>query len=98
MEQLLPGTGRFLFCSRLDDDTYPNAIQVSDQQLAAVQLTGDAFHPESNSTINPSVINARTLTTLCVRVGVLDRVDGGGGHISRRGLRTNARFPESSRR
>ena len=58
MEQLLPGTGRFLFCTRLDDDTYPNAIQVSDQQLAAVQLTGDAFHPESNSTINPSVINA----------------------------------------
>ena len=51
MEQLLPGTGRFLFCTRLDDDTYPNAIQVSDQQLAAVQLTGDAFRPEWNSRI-----------------------------------------------
>ena len=34
--------------ARLDDGTYPNAIQVSDQQLAAVQLTGDAFHPEWN--------------------------------------------------
>ena len=44
--------------ARLDDGLYPKGIQVSDQQLAAVHLTGDAFHPEWNYTINPSVINA----------------------------------------
>jgi hypothetical protein len=44
--------------ARLDDGAYPKGIHVSDQQLAAVQLTGDAFHPEWNYTINPSVINA----------------------------------------
>lgn len=42
----------------LDDDAYSKGIQVSDQQLAAVQLTGDAFHPEWNHTINPSAIHA----------------------------------------
>jgi hypothetical protein len=44
--------------ARLDAGTYPKGIQVSDQQLAAVHLIGDAFHPEWNYTINPSVINA----------------------------------------
>ena len=44
--------------ARLDEDTYPKGIHITDQQLAAVHLTGDAFHPEWNYTINPSVINA----------------------------------------
>jgi hypothetical protein len=44
--------------ARLDDGAYPKGTQVSDQQLAAVRLTGDTFHPECNYTINPSVINA----------------------------------------
>ena len=44
--------------ARLDEDAYPKGIHVTDQQLAAVHLTGDAFHPEWNYTINPSVINA----------------------------------------
>ena len=44
--------------ARLDDGAYPKGIHVSDQQLSAVQLTGNAFHPEWNYTINPSVINA----------------------------------------
>ena len=43
--------------ARLDDSAYPKGIHVTDQQLAAVQLTGDAFHPEWNDTINSSLIN-----------------------------------------
>jgi hypothetical protein len=39
--------------ARLDENEYPK-VQVSDQQLAAVNLTPAAFHPEWNYTINPS--------------------------------------------
>ena len=39
--------------ARLDERTYPKAITVSDEQLAAVNLAGDAFHPEWNYTITP---------------------------------------------
>ncbi len=42
--------------ARLDTNTYPKKIQISDDQLAAVRLTGDAFHPEWNYTITPSLI------------------------------------------
>ena len=39
--------------ARLDPNTYPTKIQVSDQQIQDVQLTGEQFHPEWNYTITP---------------------------------------------
>ena len=39
--------------ARLDERSYPKGIKVSDAQLAALNLTGDPFHPEWNYTINP---------------------------------------------
>ena len=45
-------TGLEVF-ARLDDNTYPK-VEVSDAQLAAVNLTRDPFHPEWNYTIRPS--------------------------------------------
>ncbi|MBA3839848.1 MAG: hypothetical protein H0X55_06065, partial [Thermoleophilaceae bacterium] len=33
--------------------SYPKGIKITDAQLAALNLTGDAFHPEWNYTINP---------------------------------------------
>jgi hypothetical protein len=39
--------------ARLDHTNYPKGIRVSDQELAAVQLTGHSFHPEWNYTIRP---------------------------------------------
>ena len=39
--------------AQLDGRTYPSKIAVSDQQLAAVRLHGDPFHPEWNYTIEP---------------------------------------------
>ena len=40
--------------ARLDQTPYPNKIQVTDDQLAAVNLDGHPFHPEWNYTIKPS--------------------------------------------
>ncbi len=37
----------------LDERPYPKQIAVTDQQLAAVNLHGDPFHPEWNYTIKP---------------------------------------------
>ena len=42
--------------ARLDTNTYPTKIQITDEQIRAIQLTGDDFHPEWNYTIIPSVI------------------------------------------
>jgi Rhodopirellula transposase DDE domain len=39
--------------ARLDQSHYPKKIRVSDRDLAAVDLVGDAFHPEWNYTISP---------------------------------------------
>jgi len=39
--------------ARLDPNTYPTKIQVSDQQIQAVQLAVEEFHPEWNYTITP---------------------------------------------
>ena len=39
--------------ARLDPNTHPTKIQVSDQQIQAVQLAGEEFHPEWNYTITP---------------------------------------------
>jgi len=44
--------------ARLDQGSYPKGIEVTDRQLAAVNLDGDAFHPEWNYTIKPSVITS----------------------------------------
>ncbi len=46
-------TGLEVF-ARLDEQTYPKGIKVSDTELAAVALKGNSFHPEWNYTINPS--------------------------------------------
>jgi len=39
--------------ARLDQRDYPKGIEVSNAELAAVNLTGDRFHPEWNYTIVP---------------------------------------------
>ncbi|HEY8827706.1 MAG TPA: ISAzo13 family transposase [Jatrophihabitantaceae bacterium] len=39
--------------ARLDDGSYPDKIRVPDEQIAAVNLHGDTFHPEWNYTIKP---------------------------------------------
>ena len=39
--------------ARLDKRSYPKGIKITDAQLAAVNLTGDPFHPEWNYSINP---------------------------------------------
>jgi hypothetical protein len=39
--------------ARLDDGSYPDKIRVPDDQIRAVNLHGDAFHPEWNYTIKP---------------------------------------------
>jgi hypothetical protein len=39
--------------ARLDERDYPKGIEVSKAELAAVNLTGDKFHPEWNYTIAP---------------------------------------------
>lgn len=40
--------------AQLDQRDYPKGIEVSDAELAAVNLVGDQFHPEWNYTITPS--------------------------------------------
>jgi hypothetical protein len=40
--------------ARLDDRDYPKGIEVSDSQLAAVNLHPRAFHGDWNYTITPS--------------------------------------------
>jgi transposase len=40
--------------ARLDDRDYPEKVEVSDRDLAAVNLTADPFHPEWNYAISPS--------------------------------------------
>jgi transposase len=40
--------------ARLDEHDYPRKVQVPDDELAAINLTPDPFHPEWNYTITPS--------------------------------------------
>jgi hypothetical protein len=42
--------------ARLDDGTYERGIEVTDEQLAAVNITRHAFHDDWNYTITPSAI------------------------------------------
>jgi len=39
--------------ARLDDREYPKGVEVTDQQLAAVNITRDSFHGEWNYRITP---------------------------------------------
>jgi Rhodopirellula transposase DDE domain len=45
---------RLKVCARLDQRDYPQKIQVTDQEIAAVNLARDPFHPEWNYTISPT--------------------------------------------
>jgi len=42
--------------ARLDPKTYPTKIKVTEEQMDAVNLEGEEFHPEWNYTITPSEI------------------------------------------
>src|SRR5437763_6245801 len=42
--------------ARLDPHTYPTKLQITDQQMQAVNITGEEFHPDWNYTITKSVI------------------------------------------
>jgi transposase len=39
--------------ARLDPNAYPTTLQVSDEQIRAVKIRGEKFHPEWNYTITP---------------------------------------------
>ena len=45
-------TGLTVRCE-LDTNTYPKGIKVSDEEMATLNIKGDAFHPEWNYTISP---------------------------------------------
>ena len=47
-------TGLTVRCE-LDTRTYPKGIKVSDEEMASLNIKGDAFHPEWNYTILPRV-------------------------------------------
>jgi len=40
--------------ARLDEREYPKKVEITDEQLAAVNLTTDPFHPEWNYSISPT--------------------------------------------
>jgi len=44
--------------ARLDQSSYPQKLKITDDQLAAVNLTGHTFHPEWNYRITPSLIDS----------------------------------------
>jgi len=46
-------TGLEVF-ARLDEGTYPDKIKVPENELKAVNLHGDKFHPEWNYSIKPT--------------------------------------------
>ena len=45
-------TGLKIECA-LDERTYQKGIKVSKAEMAALDITGDEFHPEWNYTIKP---------------------------------------------
>ena len=47
-------TGLTVRCE-LDSRRYPKGIKVSDDEMASINIKGDAFHPEWNYTISPRV-------------------------------------------
>lgn len=49
--------------AEFDPGYYPTAVKITDEQLAAVPLTGHSFHPEWNYTIGPGPQNPRPVVT-----------------------------------
>ena len=49
-------TGLSIRCE-LDPNTYPKGIKVSDAEMATLNITRDAFHPEWNYSIAPRISN-----------------------------------------
>jgi len=47
-------TGLTVRCE-LDTNTYPKGIKVTDEEMAAINLKGDEFHPDWNYSIAPRV-------------------------------------------
>ena len=52
-------TGLTVRCE-LDENTYAKGVKVSDAEMAALNISGDAFHPEWNYTIAPRSMPAST--------------------------------------
>jgi hypothetical protein len=52
-------TGLTVRCE-LDENTYAKGVKVSDAEMAALNINGDAFHPEWNYTIAPRSMPAST--------------------------------------
>ena len=48
------GAGDHRNTARLDDRVYEKGVEVTDEQLAAVNITRDAFHGEWNYAVTPS--------------------------------------------
>jgi len=42
--------------ARVDPNSYPTKLQITDQQMQTVKITGEEFHPEWTYTIMPSGI------------------------------------------
>jgi hypothetical protein len=40
-------------CCELDTNAYPKGVKVSEEQMAALNLKGDEFHPDWNYSISP---------------------------------------------
>jgi hypothetical protein len=55
-------TGLTVRCE-LDDNDYPKAIVVSDQQMADLNITRDTFHGEWNYTIHPATFSAGSVNS-----------------------------------
>jgi len=55
-------TGLTVRCE-LDDNDYPKAIVVSDQQMADLNITRDAFHGEWNYTIHPAIFSVGSVNS-----------------------------------
>jgi hypothetical protein len=53
-------TGLTVRCE-LDENVYPKAITVSDQEMADLNITRDPFHGEWNYTIHPSAHSVRSV-------------------------------------
>ncbi len=51
------GTGLKVY-AQLDERSYPKGVEVSDEQLAAVNIERDPFHGEWNYTVGPSLVQS----------------------------------------
>ena len=49
--------------ARLDEHDYPNKTDITGEEIAAVNLTRETFHPGWNYVISPSTDPQRSLST-----------------------------------